>query len=446
MRRATLFLLLSPLCAASLVARYAAGAPATSDTTVRGGSAALVEVYSTPGCRYCAKAKGLLRRRGVAFQEVDVSRSDDNLKTMMQRAGRSTLPQIFVGGEHLGGCSELLAESEEGSLAERLRRIGVTLLDVLDEEAEAEAEAVLDAVAEPCAPCDAAERVERAGELNPPIMSASTPQRSAVELATEMQRTMLELLDEHALEDGCDVVALVSSAGFAAYCDLAGGLCAIDEQEVLGPRASADERRCFWINLYNALCLHATAVLGAPADADQRVTFFSGASGAKYRVGKLSFSLDDMEHGVLRCNRAGPGAADAAPPFGADDPRLPLALPDADFDPRIHFALNCGASSCPPIKLYRPDTLEASLALATQAFLEADLEVDRPRRELTCSRILDWYGADFGATDRAKLLRLRGLLPRGRPLHAELGELVGDLEGGQGPSFVYRTYDWRSVL
>ena len=61
----------------------------------------------------------------------------------------------------------------------------------------------------------------------------------------------------------------------------------------------------------------------------------------RWLVGDLCFSLDDIEHGVLRCNRGSP--AKHNPQFAVTDTRWPLVLPEADFDPRIHFALNCGA-------------------------------------------------------------------------------------------------------
>lgn len=65
-------------------------------------------------------------------------------------------------------------------------------------------------------------------------------------------------------------------------------------------------------------------------------------------MGSLLFSLDDIEHGILRCNTPPPGASDS--PFDASDERKPLSL--TRLDPRLHFALNCGARSCPPIKVW----------------------------------------------------------------------------------------------
>jgi Protein of unknown function, DUF547 len=70
-----------------------------------------------------------------------------------------------------------------------------------------------------------------------------------------------------------------------------------------------------------------------------------------YAVGGHVFSLDDIEHGILRCNRKHPTSGFVA--FGPGDLRLPFALP-LPVDPRIHFALNCGAKGCPAIRAYTP--------------------------------------------------------------------------------------------
>ncbi len=76
-----------------------------------------VEIYTTPLCGYCHAAKSLLRRKGVAFAETDVSRDPALRAAMMDRAGgRRTVPQIFVGGVHVGGCDDLHALDDAGKL------------------------------------------------------------------------------------------------------------------------------------------------------------------------------------------------------------------------------------------------------------------------------------------------------------------------------------------
>lgn len=80
-----------------------------------------VEIYTTPFCPYCHAAKALLRKKGVTFHEIDVS-SDQKLRmAMTQRAGgRRTVPQIFIGGQHVGGCDDLHALDAERALDKML--------------------------------------------------------------------------------------------------------------------------------------------------------------------------------------------------------------------------------------------------------------------------------------------------------------------------------------
>ncbi len=76
-----------------------------------------VEIYTTPFCGYCHAAKRLLSQKGVAFVEIDVSADPALREAMVQRAfGRRTVPQIFVGGTHVGGCDDLYALDRAGKL------------------------------------------------------------------------------------------------------------------------------------------------------------------------------------------------------------------------------------------------------------------------------------------------------------------------------------------
>lgn len=78
---------------------------------------ATVEIYTTPLCPYCFKTKKLLKRKGVAFTEIDVSGDPAERRRMTARAeGRTTVPQIFIDGEPVGGWDELSALEEAGRL------------------------------------------------------------------------------------------------------------------------------------------------------------------------------------------------------------------------------------------------------------------------------------------------------------------------------------------
>jgi glutaredoxin 3 len=76
-----------------------------------------VEIYTTPICPYCAMAKRLLDRKGVTYREIDVSRDPALRAAMTQRAkGRRTVPQIFIGTDHVGGCDDLHDLNDAGKL------------------------------------------------------------------------------------------------------------------------------------------------------------------------------------------------------------------------------------------------------------------------------------------------------------------------------------------
>ena len=76
-----------------------------------------VEVYTTPFCPYCIAAKRLLTKKGVAYTEIDVGGQPEKRAAMTQRAGgRTSVPQIFIGGTHVGGCDDIHALDHAGKL------------------------------------------------------------------------------------------------------------------------------------------------------------------------------------------------------------------------------------------------------------------------------------------------------------------------------------------
>jgi glutaredoxin 3 len=75
-----------------------------------------VVVYTTSMCWYCNQAKALLQRKGIPFQEIDVSRDAELREEVMRRTGRRTVPQIFVGERAIGGFDDLSALERSGEL------------------------------------------------------------------------------------------------------------------------------------------------------------------------------------------------------------------------------------------------------------------------------------------------------------------------------------------
>jgi glutaredoxin 3 len=73
-----------------------------------------VTIYTRPFCGYCSRALGLLRQKGVDFTEIEAGFDPAKRQEMIERSGRATFPQIFVGDTHIGGCDELMALDRAG--------------------------------------------------------------------------------------------------------------------------------------------------------------------------------------------------------------------------------------------------------------------------------------------------------------------------------------------
>ena len=78
-------------------------------------------MYTTMFCPYCSRARALLQKKGVGFVDIDIAEEPGRRAEMIERAGgRSTVPQIFINGEHVGGCDDLVALDRAGKLDAKL--------------------------------------------------------------------------------------------------------------------------------------------------------------------------------------------------------------------------------------------------------------------------------------------------------------------------------------
>jgi GH15 family glucan-1,4-alpha-glucosidase len=173
---------------------------------------------------------------------------------------------------------------------------------------------------------------------------------------------------------------------YAEYVDAARSLHIFDPGMLSGRK----EAIAFWVNLYNVIVIHGVIELGIRDSVKEVPRFFRRIH---YDIGGYSYTPDAMEHGMLRANRRPP-----ASPFqvlSPRDPRLRHAV--GEVDPRIHFALVCASSSCPPIDIYTAENLDSELDQAGRSFLGGGgLILDRKARKVRLSRIFDWYKKDFG--------------------------------------------------
>ncbi len=139
----------------------------------------------------------------------------------------------------------------------------------------------------------------------------------------------------------------------------------------------------FWINVYNGMTNYGIIKLGIKESMKEQVDFFKRPL---CMIGELEFSLDDIEHGILRRN--------ARKHISNNDPKLGLMVDKVDY--RIHFVLNCGATSCPAIAYYTAVGLEEELTQAETSFVSQEFIVNHDEKTIQCSALFEWYKEDFG--------------------------------------------------
>jgi glutaredoxin 3 len=81
-------------------------------------------MYTTQFCPYCVRARNLLDRKGIAYQDIAVDHDPQLRREMMTRSGRNTVPQIWIGEQHIGGCDEMMSLERQGHLDELLAQVG----------------------------------------------------------------------------------------------------------------------------------------------------------------------------------------------------------------------------------------------------------------------------------------------------------------------------------
>ncbi len=189
-------------------------------------------------------------------------------------------------------------------------------------------------------------------------------------------------------------------------------------QQLLQELRSENHKKAFWINLYNAFFLILRKERGIEKPRIYRDKLIRGAG--------HDFSLDDIEHGILRKYRW-KWSLGYLPNLLASGLIKQLAVEKMDH--RIHFALNCGARSCPPIAFYTAEGVEQQLEWATISFLEQETEVDQEKKEIYITRLFQWYQGDFGGPSGIrKILQEKLSLPT------------------KGMRLVYHAYDWSEQL
>lgn len=191
-------------------------------------------------------------------------------------------------------------------------------------------------------------------------------------------------------------------------------LAALSEQELASGLNNSARQLAFWINLYNAAVQYTLSKDNSLyEDKDE----YFGRDQVK--IAGHTISLDLIEHGILRHSKI-KYALGYFNKWFISDFEEKFRLKEAD--PRIHFALNCGAKSCPPIPILRPSTVNYQLDKATAQFLKHTTQVKD--EEVWVTPLMSWFRGDFG--NRIAFLKKHGALPE--------SSSITDIE--------YRDYDW----
>ncbi len=183
-----------------------------------------------------------------------------------------------------------------------------------------------------------------------------------------------------------------------------------------------DEKKAFWINLYNGF----TQILlkKDPEKYKSRSVFFKSKQIAV--AGKM-FSLDDIEHGILRHSKIKWSLGYLNKLFTGKTEKT-LRVNRVDY--RIHFTLNCGAKSCPPIAFYSAATLNKQLDIATRSYLKGEATFDTLKNTVYLPALMNWFRRDFGGRKQMKLLLQK----------------INIIPQNSNPKIKFKKYDWNLFL
>ncbi|MCL9815894.1 DUF547 domain-containing protein [Natronocalculus amylovorans] len=195
-----------------------------------------------------------------------------------------------------------------------------------------------------------------------------------------------------------------------------------DRETIDGLTDNQDAARTFWINIYNAFVQ--LALRADRTRLHKKRAFFGDQF---ITIGGVELSLDEIEHGIIRSEQWSLGLGYLGWPFYRDVVSE-WALETRDY--RIHFAINCGAVSCPPIIAYTASSIADELDVATRSYLEQEVTYDPKTNVARLPRLCLWYRGDFG----------------GRSGLQTMLEQYDIVPPNTTPTLRYNTYDWSVSL
>lgn len=201
-------------------------------------------------------------------------------------------------------------------------------------------------------------------------------------------------------------------------------LSSISKAELTDSLADDNSKKAFWFNIFNAFNIILLEDSGKMLE--QRISRKNHFTNKAISIAGEHLSLDDIEHGMIRKSKIwwSKGYLNKLM-VSSFEKQLRVKT----MDPRIHFALNCGAESCPAIRFYSDKNIEEQLELATVEFLSSDL-IYLPERDLVkISSLFNWYSGDFGGK--------KGIL--------KFLEKYGYIPENTKPKIIYNEYSWAAM-
>ncbi len=220
------------------------------------------------------------------------------------------------------------------------------------------------------------------------LQGGDVPDISSESILREFYRVLSLIAQKYIADDRAtfQYARFKKSSEYQQYQTAAALLQNFDIRLITRPEASL----AFWLNLYNFLAIDGILKHGSTTSVQDIKGFFSKTS---YRLGDYAFSLDDIEHGILRNNQRRPYAL--LRPFGGNDPRRAFCINPPE--PAVHCCLVCGAVSSPGLRLYTPRQFSVQVSQAVNLFLQSEygMRVDREKKEVWLNRAFYWYRKDF---------------------------------------------------
>jgi hypothetical protein len=181
------------------------------------------------------------------------------------------------------------------------------------------------------------------------------------------------------------------------------------------------EKKAFWINIYNANIQ--ISLTKNPKLFEDKGTFFSEK---RIKIAGETLSFDDIEHGIIRKSRMKISLGYLRKWFR---PKWERKLRVHHIDWRIHFALNCGAKSCPPVAIYSSEKLDNELNFMAKAYLKEQTSYNSDTKTASSSVLMSWFRGDFGGVSGAKEILLNYGITSEKPKKLD-----------------FKTYDWTLLL